>query len=432
MKILNGLWFANVNFRYWKNLILFAIFLFYVIQLGFLIGKGTFPLHYGEDFLAFWSAGKVADEVGYSKIYDPGVVGPIQKQALRDLGFPVALDDPNLPTMMAPNFSIFVIPFQFFSRFNPQIGYWIWTILNLMLLIGYLIHFLRKLSSASLSPMGIWNHLLPYLLFFPVMTNLIEGQINVFLMVCVGEFIRNSVSKKPVIGGLWLGGLLLKPQLLILIIPVIMLFRNYKVAHGFILSSGLIIIVSTLLSGFSGMGDLLKTWIAYSVNIPTPGTANMINWRMVGVSLNDLFQISNGWIVTALGSILTFAAFFYLIKKTPAFGSPQWVITMLGIFSATLAVTWHAHYAMALVLVPFLVYGSINQLIPERTSLLWIAATPTVNLLMMIISLIVYVLSSHRIVYFEGLFVVMSGLIVNLAILVFTMRYTARKVKAAE
>lgn len=427
-----GLWLTNKNLRYWENLILFAIFLFYFIQLGFRFIEGSFPVQYGEDFLAFWSTGKIASEMGYSKIYDYEAIGLVQNQALRDLGFPVMLDDPNLPAMMMPNFSVFVIPFQFFWRINPEIGYWIWTVLNLVLLVGYLRFFVRNGSPTRLLRTDIRNNLLPYLVFFPVLTNLIEGQINILLLVFTGEFIRNSINKKPVMAGLWLGGLLLKPQLLILIIPVIMLFRNYKITHGFIVSTGAIIITSTALSGFSGMRELLTMWLAFLGNGPGPAAANMINWRMVGVNINNLFQSSNGWIITLIGSILTFTAFFFLIKKTPAFGSPDWVITMLGVFSATLAVTWHAHYAMAVVLIPFLVYGSLYGLIPDQTRLQWIAATPAVSFLIMIISTLIYILSGNRFVHVEGLLIALSGLVVNLAILVFTIRYAALKAKPAD
>jgi len=257
------------------------------------------------------------------------------------------------------------------------------------------------------------------------MNNLIEGQINIFLMIFIGEFVRYSLLKKPFLAGLWLGGLLLKPQLLILIIPVILLFRNYKVAHGFIVSTGAIIVTSTILSGLSGMGKLLNIWLAFLGNGPGPAATNMINWRMVGVNINDMFQVSNGWIVTAIGSILTFAAFFLLIKRIPPYGSPIWVMTILGIFSATIAITWHAHFAMALVLVPFMVYGSMNRLIPEKTSLLWIAATPAVQLLMMILSTVIYVLSGDRIDTM-GIIWCIVRIVVNLAF-VFYIRYSTAR-----
>ncbi len=61
MKSEKRLIFTNLNFKNWENLILFGIFLFYIIQLGFLIGEGAFPIQYGEDFLPLerWKVAKM-------------------------------------------------------------------------------------------------------------------------------------------------------------------------------------------------------------------------------------------------------------------------------------------------------------------------------------------------------------------------------------
>ena len=54
-----------------------------------LFGKETvvLQLKYGGDYLAFWSAGKVADEKGYSEIYNLENLKSVQMQALSKLGF---------------------------------------------------------------------------------------------------------------------------------------------------------------------------------------------------------------------------------------------------------------------------------------------------------------------------------------------------------
>src|SRR5574340_1158967 len=199
---------------YWHHLILFTLFCFYILYFGLLVWKGTFPFQYGEDFLAYGSAGRLASEQGYSNIYDLTALKTVQTTALHDLGRTIEVDDPSIPVMPAPILSVFVLPFQLFSPLDPETGYWVWTDTNLLLLAGYLIFFVRKLTPGGMTRTAIQNDLLPYLLYFPVMSNLIEGQLNVILMNFMGKFIRNSVSNKPMAAGLWLGGLLIKPQLL--------------------------------------------------------------------------------------------------------------------------------------------------------------------------------------------------------------------------
>ena len=122
------------------------------------------------------------------------------------------------------------------------------------------------------------------LLSFPVIVSLTEGQVEVFLVVCMGEFIRYALNKKPLLSGIWLGGLLLKPQLLIIIIPILMIQKNWKVLMGFFASSGVIIGSSFILSGTKGMRSLIDLWIRFSAGIATSSPERMINWRMVAVN----------------------------------------------------------------------------------------------------------------------------------------------------
>jgi len=101
------------------------------------------------------------------------------------------------------------------------------------------------------------------LLYFPVFANFINGQVNVFLLVCTGEFLRNVMEDHPFTAGLWLGGLLLKPQVLILIVPVILILRYWKIFAGFFASSAVILLTSLALSGWNGM----KAWWGCGRNI---------------------------------------------------------------------------------------------------------------------------------------------------------------------
>lgn len=407
---------------YWLNLILFTIFCFYAIYFGLLVWKGDFPIQYGEDFLAYWSAGTLANEKGYSEIYDLSELRTVQTKALNALGLPIKVNDPSIPVMPAPILSVFVLPFQLFSKVNPESGYWIWTFFNLAVLTGYLSFFLKKTLPDGSAATSRNKILITSLLFFPVISNLIQGQINVFLLVCVGEFIRRSLDKKPFISGLWLGGLLLKPQLLILIIPCILFMRYWKVLMGFALSSGILLSSSILLSGPAGMKGLYALWTQYSGGMVPNNPENMINWRMIGYDINMLSDSNAGWIITGLGIILTFAAVTYMVKSMPAYGSPRWVLSLLGIFAATLAITWHAHYAMALVLVPFLAHAAINHLLPMRTIFNWVIATSLVWIGAEIFGALGMFIMNRNINDYIGMVLGFSGFIFNLVIVYSVMR----------
>ena len=181
---------------------------------------------------------------------------------------------------------------------------------------------------------------------------------------------------------------------------------------------------SLLLSGLDGMRGLIALWTKYSVGLPSNAPEAMINWRMVGLNLNNLFNLPFGWVVTGLGMGFTIFVVYFLIKNNPPYGSHMWIIAMLGIFSATLAITWHSHYHMAMVLIPFLIYVSINNLLPPKIPFLWVIVTPVITLGFLVVNLVIQLF--EKIYFINTLSVIaLSGLIVNLIILISTWRISS-------
>jgi hypothetical protein len=407
--------FANLQFENWQNLVLFVVFLFYLSQVGFWVVKDRFLRGYGWDYLAFWSAGK---------IYSIENLRTAQTQELETQGLLEKGEGTTINPFPAPYFSFFVIPFQFLSRVNPKLSYWLWTSINLSVLIGYLFFYLHKTQPEN-SPLSSNKRiLLLMLLSFPVVINLAEGQLEVFLFVCTGEFIRYALNKKSLPSGLWLGGLLLKPQLLIIIIPVLLIQKNWKVLLGFFASSGLIIGFSLILSGFKGMRSLISLWTQFGTGVnAASATERMINWRMIAANLNSPI----GWVIAILGMALTLIAVYFLVKNKYAFGSSRWVMVMLGVFSATLAVTWHSHFHMAMVLIPFLIYCSYSMMLNEKVVFLWAVTTPLFIIAINIILIFVFYFSKINIIDMGSLFTGIIGFILNLVILISALRFFYRK-----
>jgi len=100
---------------------------------------------------------------------------------------------------------------------------------------------------------------------------------------------------------------------------------------------------------------LFKLWTGWGESNAITAPMAMINWRMLATFINELTGSSLvGWIVAALGITATVSAVYMIVKHTPHNGSPQWVLGVLGVFTATMLVTWHSHHHMALVLIPLL------------------------------------------------------------------------------
>jgi len=185
-----------------------------------------------------------------------------------------------------------------------------------------------------------------------------------------------------------LAGLLLKPQLLILVVPVLLITRYWKVLLGFIISSGFILSFSVALSGIDGTMALFKLWTGWGESNAITAPMAMINWRMLATFINELTGSSLvGWIVAALGITATVSAVYMIVKHTPHNGSPQWVLGILGVFTATMLVTWHSHHHMALVLIPLLFYVTAKNLLPEIILFLWVILPPLVWVIALIVGL---------------------------------------------
>jgi hypothetical protein len=420
--------FSDLNFDNWQNLILVALFIFYLLQFGFLLAKDSFLTEYGVDYLAFWSSGKIADTKGYAEIYDLENLRNTQLQVLEDRGVLEQGLEKYFSPFPAPIFSFFVLPFQLLSRVNPKQSYWIWTSFNLVVLVGYLIFFIRKTIPVNSPLAPTLRTLFLMLLSFPVFVSLTEGQFEVFLVVCMGEFIRYALNKKPLPSGIWLGGLLLKPQLLIIIIPVLIIKNNWKVLMGFFASSGVIIGSSLILSSYKGMKALIDLWTRFSAGVATSSPERMINWRMIAVNLNT----SLGWSIAILGMVLTILAIYFLVKNNFLYGTSHWVLSMLGIFSATLVITWHSHFHMAAVLIPFLIYCSLSQILNKKVVLYWAVSTPLILLIMTVVALFLFSFLKIRTPDFGPILLGISGFFSNLVILGYVLKYFHLKNKSTD
>ncbi len=385
--------FSHLNFDNWQNLIMVGLFIFYLSQFGFLLGKESFLRGYGVDYLAFWSVGKIADEKGFAEIYDLENLRTTQTQVLEAQGILEKGEGSNTSLFPASYFSFFVLPFLLLSRVDPKQSYWIWTSINLTALIGYLIFFIRKTLPEN--PSSPSNKRMLFLMFlsFPMIINLTEGQVEVFLVVCMGEFIRNALNKKPLPSGIWLGGLMLKPQLLIIIIPILVIQKNWKVLMGFFASSGVIIGSSVILAGTKGMKSLIDLWFKYGKGIASNSPERMINWRMVAANMDSSF----GWIVAILGMVLTLIAVYFLVKNNYSYGTSHWVMIMLGIFSGTLAITWHSHFHMAAILIPLLIYCSSFQMLNNKVVFFWAVSTPVILIVVTVIALLIFIFTKMNI-----------------------------------
>lgn len=357
-----------------QNLGLAALATYYLIWFLIPLTQGLFFLSLASDYLALWSAGHIAAEQGFAQVYRLDVLRRVQ-QPLVPNPDPTNLVFSPIP---APYLPIFLLPMSLLARLSPQISFWIWTVSNLGLLLGYLLFYLQRL--------GEWPRLkrpFLFLLFsFPVFGNFFWGQLNVWLVICVGEFFWNLRQSHPYRAGVWLAGMLLKPQTLLLILPILLIWRAWKVLAGFSSAAAALFAISALLLGDQGVRNfftLSRFWGNEGNALVAINPSNMMNWRMVAEHLGRWIGSGPAWALALIGSALTLWFALRPVLKSPT--GDHCAAALLRIFAATLIVTWHAHYHMAMILLPLLLAVLAQETLSFRPLLWWVFLPPLVQFL---------------------------------------------------
>ena len=220
--------------------------------------------------------------------------------------------------------------------------------------------------------------LVVFLISLPIFQTLFWGQLNVWLVICVGEFMRTAFHKKAFYSGLWLAGLLIKPQTIVLLFPVLLLQRSWKTLAGFTAGGNRSDRRFVSLTGLQGMRSLVGLWLNYASGIPTNAPENMVNWRMVALRLSPFTGTTIGWGVAFTGLVVTTLVCFLLWLKPISSSSPRFSIAILGTVAATAAVTWHSHLHMTMIILPPLIYLAAQDRIPFKLIYSWVFAPPVI------------------------------------------------------
>ena len=359
----------------WLNLILAALLTFNLINFASPLLKGNWCM--SVDFCGYYGAGQVWNEQGGPEIYDQETLWAYQK----DLFSSMNTSETDSEIVSIVYLPVFLFPLRTFALIPFRVSLLFWYGLNFAILILYLMFFSRKVSGKKL-PVQI---LLWLLAAYPVFRNFYDGQINILLLICIGEFLRATTSDKPIWSGVWLGGWLLKPQLLILILPFLLIQKKYKALLGFIISSIVLAGLSFLLVGWEGLLRLKDVIFASAGGGANSHFEYMMNWRAVGLFTSLLMSPVVGEIILWAGSVLTAVIPLYVFRKKLQSDSPMFVIALLGIIAATTAVSYHSHVHTAIIFIPILLYLKLEGPLEQKALLAWVLI-PYISIILVFIT----------------------------------------------
>ena len=363
----------------WMVFIILLLFVYFLLFIGQPLIKGDWCLL--NDYMGYYSAGQIMNKVEPSLVYDFNLLKDYQADILRSCGS----YEPGAEVISMVYLPVFMAPFQLFALLDFSISTMLWIILNFTLLSLYLVFFAKKVFEKKLSLQVV------ILIFvsIPVFRNFIHGQVNLLLLISMGEFVRAIVSEKQFRAGLWLGLILIKPQMLILLLPFLLIQRKYKALVGFVVSSCIIVSASFLFGGIDGMVNFKNIIFESAKGGATSNYELMMNWRAVSYYVTQLAGDGTGNAVLIGGSVLTAAIPLVVFRKRLAVDSPMFMVALLGVMAATTLVTYHAHTHSAMILIPLLLYLLLNGQLRERMFNLWFLAPSVFNLTQFLVGALV-------------------------------------------
>ncbi len=405
-KLSNLLWFLGFAF----------LFGFYIFTTGLDLVKGNFCGNTAIDYCAYWSTGEIINVEGFAKIYDLKILEEHQSAI-----YPRPFKNSDYFQIIPfPYLSIFALPFALLSKLSLKISYLVWLIINAAAFVLYMRFFINQTLGEKI-PLP----LMAILLFsVPVFLNLSYGQLNIWLGIFAGEFVRNLVKKRPVFAGVWLAGLLLKPQTLILVLPFLLFTKEFRVLIGFAVNSAMLMTSSFLLGGVEGALGWIRILIGSSAGRSAANPLVMMNWRMLSMHINNFTNTSIGTYLLVLGVAATFALLYLVLRKLTLQTSTVIAMRYLVIFVATMLVTWHAHFSQGLVFYPLFIFFVINKAMSDREFKFWLIFPIIFMFLIFFLPVFTDIFNLQSVqVNFRKLLAGSRGLVLNIWLLIWAFRY---------
>ncbi len=348
--------------RYWFDRLWLILAAGSMLVLIVYIKNGQICNYLATDFRGYYAFSKTVRETGVESIYEPLI--QFKQQKALPLICPPGKETPALMMVLVPYLPVFTPVLFPLSYINFTNSYILWSVINLVILFFYLRRFGIGITGGA-----SYIKLLQWMISFPVMANLALGQINVLVVIFLGEFICAYLLGKPLVGGAWLGGMLLKPHTLILLLPGLLISRRWKFLLAFCVVFVLLFGISFLIAGVDGM----QSWARVVMSFSAPSfmsVPNMMNGRGLAFNLSHVLPGWLAWFSAVFLMIVTIVIVIGLWARYHQKDNILWL--MLATVAGTLIVSWHSNLYMGMLILPILYVLDLKRLVPSTLIFFWV------------------------------------------------------------
>ena len=326
--------------------------------------SGEACAYLATDFRGYYASAQIALENGFSRVYDQELQNATQ-DAL-PIHCPNRAPDPPRLHVSMPYLPVFVLLFLPMTAFEFTTSYLLFSILNLAILAFYLVRFS---TAFGLRPGPL--RLMEWMICLPLLATLSLGQSNIFLVVCLGEFILAFMNGRRVRSGLWLAGMLIKPYTLILLLLGLAISRRWRALYGF--GAGLLIVLgsSLLLAGVEGVAASLELALRFTGPLIQTAAA-MMNWRALALNLQAIWPGWVPWVIASVGMVVVAVISLQKWLRFNQEAGTNFLLLMVVTLSATFALSWHSHFYLMVMLIPILLILDLQDKIPTSILAAWV------------------------------------------------------------
>lgn len=227
----------------------------------------------GSDFMAFYAAGMIAREQGYSKVYDVALQQAVQEKVL---GFTVQTQQVLIYIHLP-----FILPMLALITDNSYAASFVrWNFL-MVVIFALAIWQVAKLYSPTWEIHEKQKFTIALSTFFPFIISLLLGQDTAVLVLGATLFVGGIWRKDDRLAGLGLAFATIRPHIAIFIaIPV--LFRNRFIFGWFLFFTTLLAVFSMILMGPQGTLDFINI-LALSASGEGHGTNEIAMVNFIGM-----------------------------------------------------------------------------------------------------------------------------------------------------
>lgn len=313
------------------------------------------------DFLPFYAAGRIANTAGFASVYDweaqrqaeNDILNETIRQMLVSKGQPVTPEDfgPPIQTTEVNPFPHppFIVPvLMLLARLDYLPAFGIWSALMCVIFLLSAALLVKLVPQARGRDRRVL--FLGTALFFPAFFSIINGQDTAILLLGASVWVYALLQERAALSGLGLALTLIRPHMAVMM-ALPFLFKRRRVWWWFCAGAGLLVLISVLLLGRTGIENFLRI-LATSAN----GEGNkffneelMVN--LIGF-LRRTFPVMQaaivrliGWIGFALATVYLCVAWVMNAEIKERQIGLAVIITIIGVP--------HIHYHdLALLLIP--------------------------------------------------------------------------------